>query len=171
VDDEEEGERKFVSGHGSRRRVRKRRKDGWSKRDERVFLRHFRATCNATASARAAGKGPDGAFELRRRDAAFAASWDQALAEGRLRLHAKLIMFAETNGKPVAIGEDGEPGEPDPADFDADLALKLLRYHQDLTAGRGRRRARGPQVSDEELTAALLCQLDALKRRRARVRI
>lgn len=44
----EEGTRPIVS-HGL---VRKRRKDGWTRLDEKMFLRDFRAPCNVRASGR-----------------------------------------------------------------------------------------------------------------------
>lgn len=155
----------------SQGRLRKRRKDGWSRRDERVFLKHLRATANVSASARAAGRSQSSAYDLRARDAVFAAQWDAALAEARDRLHAKLILFAETGGKEIAPGEDGEPGEADLVNFDPELTLKVLKFHQDSLGGGRRGRPRPPEVSNEELLAALLRQLDALGRRLAKKKI
>jgi hypothetical protein len=146
-------------------RLRKRRKDGWSRRDEGVFLTHLRATCNVRASARAAGKSASSAFDLRKLDPVFAAHWDETLRDARLRIHGKVIAFAETRGKEILPDEDGEPGEAPLADFDPELGLRLLRFHEDRLAGGRRGRPSPEPVSDEELTAALLRQLDALGRR------
>lgn len=153
----------------SRGQVRKRRKDGWTKRDERIFLRHFRVTCNASASARAAGKSPSSAFDLRERDPAFAAKWNQALNEADVRLTGKLIVYAETKGREVPPDADGEPGEAGMADFDPDFTLKLLKYHQERLAG-GRRHhgTRRRRASIEELTQSILKHFAVLKQRRAR---
>jgi hypothetical protein len=155
----------------SRKRLRKRRKDGWSRGDEGIFLKHLRATSNVRASARAAGKSPSSAYDLRDRDPTFAAQWTQAIAHAEMRLHGKLIVFAETGGKEVAPGEDGEPGEADLKDLDTDLAMKLIKYHQDSAATARRGRPRPQQASDEELTAVLLRLLDALGRRLRKQRV
>ena len=157
------------ASHGGKQ-LRKRRKDGWSRRDEDAFFRLYRANCNISASARAIGKNPDSAFELRRRSPAFAARFQEVLGDATLRLHGNLIAYAETKGKPLEVNEDGEPIEPDASDFDPQLALQILRQLEKKEAENARRRAKAP-VSDEELTAAILRGFDALDRRRRRKRI
>ncbi|MEA3047732.1 MAG: hypothetical protein QOJ53_2064 [Sphingomonadales bacterium] len=158
--------RKLVVWRGQ---VRRRRKDGWSRRDEDVFLAHYRLTSNASASARAAGKSPSGAFDLRAIDPDFAARWDAALAEARVRLEGKLVIYCETGGKEVAPDEQGAPAEPGMADFDPHFALKLLQYHEARRAG-GRRHdgTHRRRVTIEELTQAILRQLDAFDRKQTR---
>lgn len=152
-------------------RMRRRRRDGWTRTNERVFLKHLRATANIAASARAAGKSPTSAHDLRARDPVFAADWAAALCESKQRLHSKLIVCAETGGIDPGVDEDGEPVDPGLENFDPDLALKLLKFHQESETG-GRRGRPGPApVSDEELNAALLRRFDMLDRRRARQRI
>jgi hypothetical protein len=165
---EEDEEPRSVVSQG---RLRKRRKDGWSRRDETVFLTHLRATGNISASARAAGKSPSSAHDLYDRDSIFAGGWDEALRHCRLRLHAKLILFTETGGKEVSAGDDGEPGEASMADFDPDLTLRVLKYLADCETGARRGRQPPLQASEEEVTAALLRNLDALDRRLKRRKI
>lgn len=152
-------------------RLRRRRKDGWTRTDERTFLRHLRATGNVSASARAAGKKPSSAYDLRDRDPVFAAKWEEALRESRLRLHSKLIVYAETGGVEPGVDEDGEPIDPGMANFQPDIAFRLLKFHADSETGGRRGRPGPPPVSEEELTAALLCQLEALDRRLAKQRM
>ncbi len=152
-------------------RLRRRRKDGWTRTDERRFLSHFRATGNVSASARAIGRKPSSAYDLRDRDPVFAAQWDKALRESRLRLHSKLIVHAETGGAEPTYDEDGEPIDPGPGLFDPDLALRLLKFHAASETGGRRGRPGPPPVSEEELAAALLWQLDALDRRLAKQRV
>jgi len=163
----EEQPRPIVSGG----RLRKRRKDGWTRRQEKIFIRHLRATSNIRASARAAGKSASSAFDLRKRDPRFAAEWDEALREAAPRLHSKLIVFAETKGKPVEPDEDGEPGEADLANFDPDLAFKLIKFHEGRLAGGRRGDPQPERASEEELTAALMVAFDALERRLAKKKI
>jgi len=163
-------EEEFVSRGKRGPQLRKPRKDGWTKRARRIFLDHFRATCNATASAKAAGMTEGSAFKLRARDPEFAADWDAALRDSEARLKGKLIVYAETKGKPQP-----EPaGEDDPAvapieDFDPELALALLRHHQASLAGGRRRGGPRPQAaSREELIAALMKLIAVFKRREAK---
>jgi hypothetical protein len=164
--DNEEEERPWIV---SRKQVRKRRKDGWSKRDERVFFKHFRMTCNASASARAAGKSPSSAFDLRERDPVVAAKWDKALREADVRLDGKMIVYAETKGKEIAPNEDGEPAEPGMADFDPEFALKLRKYHDARRSG-GRRHdgTNRRRATIEELTRSIRRHLAVLRKRRAK---
>ena len=152
-------------------RLRRRRKDGWTRTNERVFLRHLRLTSNVNASARAAGKSTSTAYDLRDRDPIFATNWDKALREGRLRLHSKLIVYAETGGNEPEYDGDGEPIDPGMANFQPDVAFRLLKFHAQSETGGRRGRPGPPPVSDEELNAALLRGFDMLDRRRARQRI
>jgi hypothetical protein len=153
----------------SRGQVRRRRKDGWTRRDEHLFLAHYRLTSNASESARAAGKSPSSAFDLRAIDPDFAARWDAALAEAQVRLEGKLVVYSETRGKEIPPDERGAPAEPGMADFDPHFALKLLQYNQARRAG-GRRHdgTHRRRATIEELTQALLHNLDLLHRRRAK---
>jgi len=152
-------------------RLRRRRKDGWTRTNERIFITHLRATGNVSASARAAGKKPSSAYELRSRDPVFAAQWDEALRDSRLRLHSKLIVYVETGGADPVYDEDGAPVDPGLENFDPDLALRLLKFHADSETGGRRGRPGPPPVSEEELNAALLRRFDQLDRRRARQRV
>lgn len=152
-------------------RLRRRRKDGWTRTDERLFLRHLRVTGNVSASARAIGRKPSSAYELRDRDPVFAEGWKKMLGESRLRLHSKLIVYAETGGADPALDEDGEPVEAGFESFDPNLTIQILKLHADSETGGRRGRPGPPPVSEEELTAALLCRFDQLDRRRARQRI
>lgn len=163
--DDKEDRRPIVS-HGQ---VRKRRKDGWTRRDERIFFKHLRATSNVAASARAAGKSPSSAHDLRARDPAFAEQWLAELRDAEIRIHGKLIVFIETRGKEAEPREDGEPVEPDMADFDPDLALKLLKYNRESRSG-GRR---GNQhelriASKTELIASIRRLVAMVRKRRAK---
>ena len=159
----------FVSQGKNGPQVRKRRSDGWTKRARRIFLDHFRATCNATASAKAAGLSEGSAFKLRGRDPEFAADWDSALRDSNARLKGKLIVFAETRGKAQPEPEDAdEPAVAPIEDFDPELALTLIRHHESSLAGRPRRGGPRPKAaSRDELVKAVGKLLGVLKRRRA----
>jgi hypothetical protein len=147
--------------------VRRRRSDGWTKRKREIFLDHLGATSNVRASARAAGMTEGSAHKLRARDPDFAALWDAALREADVRLTGKLIVLAETGGKPAPEREDGEPAEAPMENLDKDLALKLLALNRQGQAGKRRGGAAPKRASAEELLEAGVKLLGMLKRRRA----
>ena len=155
-------------GHSSNGtlQVRKRRRDGWTKRDEDAFFKFYRLNCNVSASALAIGKSPNSAFSLLRRSPAFALRRHETLEEARQRLHERLIVYSQTGGKPIEIDMDGDPIEPELADMDPQLALQVLRLAEKGAAALARRRAKAP-VSDAELTAELLRRFDVPDRRRS----
>jgi len=160
----------FVSRSPTRRQVRKRRKDGWKKREIEVFLDHYRLTANITASAKAAGKSAGGIFRLRETDAEFADAMDAALAESDIRLRSKMAVYAETRGKAAAPAGD-EPEEAPMEDFDPDVALKFLAHNQNRLAGvRQKGGARPRAASRAELIATAVKLLGMMKKRRAEKR-
>lgn len=147
-------------------RMRKRRKDGWTRRDIQTFLTHYRATANMTASAAAAGKHVRGVYSLRETDAGFVADMDQALQESLLRLKSKAIVYAETGGRVPPPREDGEPAEAPMEMFDPIFALKVLAHDSDRREGRAPRGGQGPRsAGKEELIATLMKLYNMLERR------
>lgn len=150
-------------------RMRKRRKDGWTKRDIETFLIHYHATTNIAASAAAAGKHVRGFYSLRDTDPVFAAQVDRAREEGMLRLKSKAIVYAETRGKIPPPREDGEPAEAPMETFDPEFTLKLLAHERDRREGfRPRGGPRPKSVSKEELVQTLMGLFDMIERRVAR---
>lgn len=167
--DEEEKELVVRRGPAGKQ-VKRARKDGWTARKRGIFLDHFRATCNVTASAREAGMGLRSVFRLRNRDPQFADAWDAALRDADARLTGKLIVYAETQGKAPA---DAPPGSDasDIANFDPELALRMLSYHRERLAGRRRRGGAPKRVATEEETdAEIMRLLKALGKRLRRQR-
>jgi hypothetical protein len=149
-------------------RVRKRRRDGWTRREIETFLAHLRVTANITASAAAAGKHVRGVYALRDTDPAFAADMDRAFEEGVMRLRSKSIVYAETQGRIPPPRDDGEPAEAPMEDFDPNFALKVLAHHSDRAQGRRPRGGPKPKsASLEELLEAGVKLLGMMKRRRA----
>jgi hypothetical protein len=147
--------------------VRKRRKDGWTKRDITTFLGHLRVTGNVAASAVAAGKSGRAAYNLRAVDAAFAAQWDAAQGEIDTRLEGKVALFAETGGKLPPLGEDGEPVEAPLENFDPHLAMAYLNYRRAKREGHGGGAPRPKCVSKDELVQALVRLFQMVQRRLA----
>jgi hypothetical protein len=152
-------------------KMRKRRKDGWTKRDIETFLSHLRVTGHVSASAAAAGKSDKAAYNLRAVDAAFAAQMDAAEGEFEARLESRIALYAETGGKLPPMREDGEPAEAPLENFDPHLAMAYLNFRHAKRESRGRRGGPRPKsVSKEELVETFVKLMGMLKRRRAAAR-
>lgn len=152
-------------------RVRKRRSDGWTKRDITTFVDHYRITGNVSASAAAAGKSARAAGNLRAVDVAFAAQMEAAEEEYERRLEGKVALFADTGGTLPPQREDGEPAEAPLENFDPHLALAFLNFRRAKKGARGRRGGPRPRtVSKEELVELFVKLMAMMKRRRAAAR-
>lgn len=164
--DGEDGREEFISLGPVEKKVRKRRKDGWTRRDIQNFLAHYRVTGNITTSTAAAGKHVGSFYGLRDRDPVFAADAERARGESLLRLQSKAIVYAETGGKLPPRGEDGEPVEAPMDMFDPEYALKVLALERNRREGRLTRCGPRPRsASKEELVQAVMKLLGMLKRR------
>lgn len=171
------GEVRTQRGVDGRPQVRRARKDGWTVRRQRVFLDHLRATCNVRFSAAQAGLSATGAYNRARIDGAFREAWREALKEGYVRIETMLIARAGGTHDALALGRAADAAEADEADaledltesLDTPLALALLANHRKAIHGGVRRTGgRAPTAASmEQVTAAILKQLDALARRRA----
>lgn len=119
------------------------------------FLAVLGETCNVRRAAKAAEVEATSFYRLRRNDPAFAAEWDQAMADGYERLESVLLSRALGEGDPAEEG------------IDAHLAAKLLGRRDGHGAAGGRRgsRNRAVEMPIEEVEAALMRRLEALARR------
>jgi hypothetical protein len=146
--------------------VRKRRKDGWTRRDIAIFLGHLRMTGNITASAAAIGKSETAAQNLRAIDPEFDAQVTAAREEYKARVESKIALFAETGGKLPPLDADGMPKEPPLSDFDPRLAMDWLKFLESKEATRGRRGGPRPRcASKEEVVQAVGKLILMLKQR------
>lgn len=149
-------------------KMRRRRKDGWTKRHIATFIGHLRVTGNLTTSAEAAGKSASAAHNLRAVDAAFAAQMDAAQDEFEASLESRIALYAQTGGKLPPLRTDGAPAEAPLADFDPRLAMDFLKYKQAKKEARGRRGGPRPKsVSKDELIEVLTGLFDMLEARAA----
>ncbi len=148
-----------TDGNGEAKPKRKRMR--WTMQMKAAFLDHLAATCNIKASAAAIGVHSILVYSLRRRDAEFAAMWDDALVLGYQVLETQLVGHALAGGGKTL--ENGATELTGP--IDVELALKLLDAHR---AGRtGRRAGPKPQrARQEETDKAILRKLAALEARR-----
>lgn len=136
----------------------------WSKAMRAAFLDHLAATCNVTAAAAAAGVCKTSVYQIRRRDPAFAAKWEEALALGYQMIETRLlghVLSGRGRTDPMAGEDEGRPA----IDFEA--ALRLLAQHR---GGQDKpHKGRQPAfAAPEETDAVLLTRLRAIEARRAR---
>lgn len=102
----------IISGSKNRGiQVRALRSDGWNKARRAHFLRVLGTTCNVRAAAASVGLAFSGAYALRLRDPAFAASWAAALADGYDRLEEALLAAAIAGLSGDFPPETGHAGE------------------------------------------------------------
>ncbi|QDX27331.1 hypothetical protein FPZ54_15850 [Sphingomonas suaedae] len=138
----------------------------WTKTMRETFLDHLAATCNVRESAAVIGVIPGSVYTLRRREPAFAAAWEEALALGYQMLETRVVghvLAGRTRHDPLGCGVDSALG---PIDFES--ALRLLMAHRNVP-GKPRTHGRGPQfAAPDETDALLLKRLKAIETRRAR---
>ena len=143
------------TGHTGRKWMR------WTARMKNAFLDHLAATGSIAGAAAAIGVGPSSVYQLRRRDAAFAAAWREAVLLAYDVLET-LVLGHVLSGRADRTIEGGLG----PIDFDQ--ALRLLARHRD--ALRGKPFSGGPRIAyatRAATDAAILKALDALERRKA----
>lgn len=124
---------------------------GWTKRMRDVFLDALAMSGNVRQAAEAAGGTHDSAYALRRRDPAFAAGWDAAVASVYARLEADLLARAIGDG---------------PVGFDAALALKVLSRHEGQALRGTARMGVARTASLDTVERSLARKLAALAKRR-----
>ena len=120
---------KVARTRGGRAQLQKPRAKRWTKALRERFCEALAETANVSASARAVGMCPQGAYKLRDRDAAFLEAWQAALAQGYERLELMLLERAlHGQEKPVWYGGK-EVGTM--RHYSDSLALHLLRSHRE----------------------------------------
>lgn len=88
---------KYRSANGSlRKQMRAVRRDGWTAKRRAAFLEALALTCNVQESARLAGMSIAGAYDLRKRDAGFAALWEEAKEQAYDALEARIYGLINT---------------------------------------------------------------------------
>ncbi len=90
------------------------RRDGWTACRRRQFLEDLMAGVNVRQAAARAGLSREGAYRLRRRDAQFAAQWDEALRNRREKAELAFLehLPAELRERLAAVSPPGDPLRP-----------------------------------------------------------
>ena len=136
----------------------------WTAQMRETFFDTLAETCNIMASAEAAGVKSQSVYELRRKDAAFAEAWREALVCGYEVLETRLvglaIELATIGGVPEL--DNGPHGR-----IDTDLALRMLTQHRNALAGKVRGGAPPlKHATREETDAAILKKIEMIERAR-----
>jgi hypothetical protein len=155
------------------------RRDGWTKARRETFLAALMQTCNIAHATRTAGMRPNAAYELRRRDPAFAGLLAEALRTGYERLEGALLGHALQEVDAIDLAALPEPpasgtiaGMPGVAPAKEvtragiELALSLLKQHHATVRGSGKRRPPAALPTAEETDRQLLARLELLARKR-----
>jgi len=134
--------------------------DGWTPEKREAFFDLLMTSCNVTKSCAAVGMSTRGAYQLRRRDPAFAAQWDAALQAGYDRIELSLIDLASK----ALIAQ--KAGDAAGTAVDPTLAITLLKMRDARrTEPRGRAGPKVRRATQAETDATILKQLAALARR------
>ena len=83
-----------------------RRRDGWTIDRQNAFLTHLAQFGGVASAAKAAGISTRSAYRLRDRSPPFAAAWDDAIEEGRLRTFDR-AMDRAVNGYTMPVYRAG----------------------------------------------------------------
>lgn len=126
-----------------------------------VFLRELARSGNVTSAARACGIDRSTPYQLRRGNAAFAASWDRARAAAceRLERHGGVMPTASRAGEGVA--RDPAPGGGGRAERRRRPLLRAGEVVRDSPSGKPRIERVGQGKWSSETEAAFLAELTA----------
>lgn len=141
------------------------RSNKFSARVRKAFLIHLSATCNVSASAKAAGCSEGIVYYWQKADPDFAEACDHALEAGYKQLQHLLLQRALRGGDANKLTEADYGAMPDPSNIDTELALKLLALHQRrVTTGvRHGGGAKRRKATREETDAAIIRRLKVLR--------
>lgn len=137
-------------------------------RQRQMFLETLADSCNVCRAAEAAGITKSTFYRLRRRDAAFAEAWQEALESGYVRLEMALVERAIYTIE--GPGDDDVAGLPAVGAMTVAQAIDLMAKHRASVAG-GRAKGQRPSHRDrptaEETDAEILRRIAVIERQRA----
>ena len=134
----------------------------WTKEKEATFVSVLADTCNVTRAAEEAGVSASSAYRRRKENAAFRASWLEAIGVAYQRLELVLLDRAFNGTERLVKRRDGSDERM--IEYSNQLGLTLLKMHRD-TAVQADTEFQPDQI--EELKERLLSKLRRLKQRDA----
>lgn len=114
---------------------RKQKRTRWTAKRKAQFIEELQASCNVMEAARRVGVHPGQIYAYRRRDAAFAAQWAEALEQGYAELEMLLLRQSIHGAESIETVEDGKDEGARRTkrvhSFPHAVALRLLLAHKD----------------------------------------
>ena len=114
---------------GDRPKKRKQAKRDWTRAKTRAFLNRLVETCNVSEACRESGVSVSAAYARRKIDAAFRASWLEAIGIAYQRLELVLLDRAFNGVEKLVTRKDGS--EERMREYSNQLGLALLKMHRD----------------------------------------
>jgi len=142
-------------------RLQKRTPRAWSKAKASKFVTVLAETCNVRQACRESGVSLSVAYRRRKTDAAFRASWLEALGIAYQRLELELLDRAFNGVEKLLTRRDGS--EERMRDYSNQLGLQLLKMHRDTAVEAS---TELPPTEVEEIRERLLRKIKRLKQRR-----
>lgn len=126
----------LIAGANKRKLQKRRsRRLRFTRERKEAFLAHFAATCDATASAEAAGVSPDTVSKHLGSDPAFAQGWQAALETGYRLLEAELVAQQRAAQAAYSIAPDMDAAAR-AKDFERSIQLLAQWRRKDGSLGR-----------------------------------
>lgn len=143
-----------------RPQLKKRAARDWSKAKASAFLSVLADTCNVSEACRESGVPMTVVYRRRKMDAAFRASWIEAIAVAYSRLELILLDRAFNGTERIVTRRDGS--EERMREYPNHIALRLLQMHRETAAEADREM---PAEEVDEIRERLIKKLQRLKRR------
>lgn len=153
---------------------RNERKDSLTRAKRPAFLTELEASCNVRRACAAVGVGKDAAYNLRRRDPAFAAAWTAALEQGCENLRALMLSRAMGTADAELIADNAPAADrpiAEPQPMSDEMRLKVLQICRAAAEGRQGQSswpARRIGRTAEQVFASLTAKLDRVEKRMKR---
>ncbi len=148
----------FVAG--DKPKMRKARTRDWTKEKEARFLSALAETCNVTRATEEAGVSISGAYKRRKENAAFRASWLEAISVAYQRLELVLLDRAFNGTEKLVKRRDGS--EERMLEYSNQLGLALLKMHRDTAIEAA---TENEPENIEEIRERLFNKLERLRKR------
>ena len=147
----------------------------WNREVEDRFLAALTACGNLAAATRAIGFNISSVYQRRRKWADFERRVNEALDDAEISIEFRIATMGSDPGLDALggsgtgkAGGSGEASTDAPVPFDADLAMRFLKWREEKRRGGGRRGRIPKPPSIEEVTETILRRVEAIKRHRER---
>jgi hypothetical protein len=140
----------------------------WSAAVEARFKEALRACGNVRAAALAVGFTESAVWKRRRAWPVFAEMLEGLLEEAELGLELRIASMGSNVLPGTGTVASNCPPEVAPMPFDADFAMRFLKWREEKRRGGGRWAPRAKPPSIEEVTEKIVRRVEAIKRHRRR---